>query len=78
MYIVREYFTDLQDNDYPYQAGDVYPREGLEPSPERFKELAGENNLRGTALIVAVKDEGKAEEKAAKKPRKLSKKAAEL
>ena len=59
MYIVKTFFTDLQDNDHPYEAGDVYPREGLEPSPERIAELSGEKNKRGVALIAAVKDEPK-------------------
>ena len=28
-------FRDLQDNEYIYQVGEVYPREGYEPSKER-------------------------------------------
>lgn len=55
MYIVKVYFEDLQDRNHPYRVGDIYPREGLEPSPERIKELSGADNLRGTALITAVK-----------------------
>ena len=32
-------FRDLQDNEYIYQAGEVYPREGYEPSKERVAEV---------------------------------------
>ena len=32
-------FRDLQDNEYVYQIGDVYPREGYEPSEERVVEV---------------------------------------
>jgi hypothetical protein len=51
MYTVKHFFLDLQDNGYPYNPGDDYPREGLEPSPERIKELSSDKNLRETALI---------------------------
>lgn len=75
MYIVKTFFTDLQDNDHPYEPGDVYPREGLDPSPERIAELAGTNNRRGEPLITAVKAEAKkapAKKPAAKKAVKVS------
>lgn len=55
MYIVTKMFTDLQDDGFRYEAGDEYPREGYEPSKERIKELAGENNKRGVSLIKQVK-----------------------
>ena len=29
MYKVIKYFTDLQDNEHPYNAGDTFPRDGL-------------------------------------------------
>ena len=32
-------FRDLQDNEYIYQVGEVYPREGYEPSKERVAEV---------------------------------------
>lgn len=56
MYIVAKYFTDLQDNDHPYQVGETFPREGLEVSEGRFKELASTDNKQGVVLIKAVKD----------------------
>lgn len=53
-YKVIRHFTDLQDNNYAYKAGDTYPRKGLSPSSERIEELAGSNNKQHTPLIEAV------------------------
>lgn len=50
-YKVLKYFTDLQDNGYPYKVGDNYPREGLSPSPTRVRELSGRDNAQGIPLI---------------------------
>lgn len=49
-------FTDLQDNNHPYKVGDNFPRLGLVVSEARLKQLAGENNKRGKALIEVVED----------------------
>ncbi len=49
--VIYEKFKDLEDNDYIYQKGDVYPREGLEPSKERIKELSTKKNKIGEILI---------------------------
>lgn len=57
MYVTIAYFTDLQDEGHPYQVGDIYPRKGLRPSPERFAELSGCANRRGLPLIEEVKVE---------------------
>ena len=51
-YIAKVLFTDAQDNEYPYEAGDAYPRAGLSPSPERIAELSGADNMRGIPVIV--------------------------
>lgn len=56
MYRVIEYFTDLQDNDRPYNVGDTFPRDGLKVSANRIKELSTTANLRGVALIEEVRD----------------------
>lgn len=56
MFKVIKYFTDLQDNNHPYKVGDIYPREGLEPSEERYAELAGKENLRKEPLIELVEE----------------------
>ena len=55
MFIVINAFLDLQDAKYLYDVGDAYPREGLEPSEERIKELLGSDNLQGQPMIKAVK-----------------------
>lgn len=62
MYKTIKYFQDLKDNNHPYNAGDVYPREGLEVSEERLAELASDKNLRKEPLIKKV-EEKKAEAK---------------
>ena len=53
---VLRYFTDLQDNDFAYNAGDTYPRKGTEVSPSRIAELAGSDNKRGVPLIELVEE----------------------
>lgn len=51
-YRVTRYFEDALDGNYPYSAGDSYPRAGLKPTKKRIEELSGENNAMGTPLIV--------------------------
>lgn len=58
MYRVIEFFTDMQDNDRPYNVGDIFPRDGLKVSAARIKELSTTANLRGVALIEEVRDAG--------------------
>lgn len=72
MYKVIKFFTDLQDNNYPYNAGDNYPRYGYLPSADRIEELMGSDNKQGVPLIQLV------EEAAEEKPKKKrAKKTAE-
>ena len=62
MYRVLKTFRDLQDGRatktgtvyHRYTAGDTYPREGYEPSPERIAELAGRGNRMGYPLIEKI------------------------
>ena len=56
-YKVIRYFTDLQDNNFAYNAGDAFPREGKNVSQERVEELLSSNNKQGRPLIEAVKGE---------------------
>lgn len=56
MYKVIKYFTDLQDNDYPYSVGDVFPRSGMTVTDERLAELAGNYNKQHEPLIRKVKE----------------------
>lgn len=88
MYQAIEYFTDLQDDNYAYNIGDVYPREGVVASEDRLKELSSADNKRGRALIELVQSTAQntaekepaeksveAEEEPAEKPKKKSKKS---
>lgn len=85
MYRVIKHFIDLHDNDYRYDIGDTYPREGIEVSEARAAELAGSGNKQGEPLIELVeetseKDEevlGEDEEKTTSKKKTQSKKTAE-
>lgn len=52
--VVYERFKDLKDNNYIYKKGDIYPREGLEASKERIKELSTKKNKIGKILIKKV------------------------
>jgi hypothetical protein len=57
MYKVIKYFVDLQDNNHPYNAGDIFPRNGLSVSDDRLAELAGSENKQGVPLIRLVEEE---------------------
>lgn len=65
MYRVIKYFTDLQDNNHPYNVGDVFPRKDLEVSEKRIEELSTNKNRQRTPLIeyveMSTKKKGRAE-----------------
>lgn len=54
MYKVLKSFTDLQDNNFKYNEGDVYPRKGYTPTPERITALESGKNKRNTVLIEEI------------------------
>lgn len=57
-YIVINHFTDLQDNNRKYKEGDIYPRDGYEPSAERIDELSSDKNkLRKSLIIPEAEDD---------------------
>ena len=60
-YRVIEGFYDLQDPEkdsfHLYDKGDIYPREGLEPTEERIAELSGKDNRRRQPLIEEIPEE---------------------
>lgn len=62
MYKALTTFTDLQDNNYKYFAGDEFPRKGLIVSDARIAELSSDKNRRHTPVIVEVLEEVKKEE----------------
>ena len=51
------YFTDLQDNNFEYHAGDIYPRQGYEPTAERIAELSSDANKRKRPVIAAIEED---------------------
>lgn len=80
MYRVIEYFTDLQDGGHAYSVGDNFPREGVQVSDDRLKELSGADNKRGKPLIKAVeaqktKEEPAEAEEPAEQPKKKGKRS---
>lgn len=78
MYKVTKLFVDLEDNNHVYNPGDVYPREGLNVTDERIKELCGSENKRGEPLIELIEDVPAEDEKPEDKPaKKTTKKTTE-
>ena len=63
-YKVIAYFEDLQDDNHPYNVGDVFPRDNKTVTKERIKELATTQNRRKIPLIKKVEE---------KKPKKADK-----
>lgn len=58
MYIVLNEFHDLEDNNYEYKIGKIFPYDGKEISEDRLKELSSTKNKMGIKLIknVLLKD----------------------
>ena len=56
MYRVLTDFSDLQDNEHVYRAGDVFPRSSFSVSEKRIKELSTTANRRGEVLIEKVEE----------------------
>ena len=61
MYKVIKFFTDLQDNNRPYNVGDSFPHIdcGYPVTEKRLADLASDSNLQNTPLIKAVEEEPK-------------------
>lgn len=65
MYKVIVAFVDLQDNGHRYNAGDVFPRKGVEVPKQRIDKLSSDKNRRKMPLIEEVGDEVEAIEEVA-------------
>lgn len=50
-YRVIEEFCDMQDHDYKYSVGDVYPRRGMTLDKNRAELLSTDHNKLGRPLI---------------------------
>ena len=70
MYRVIKHFVDLQDNNYKYDIGDIYPRKGLNVLQSRINELASDKNLQKIPLIEEIPEN-------VEEPRKEKKKSVE-
>lgn len=66
MYKALTSFTDLQDANYRYQAGDIFPRKGLKVSEGRIKELLTDQNRRHQPMIEEIEKPKKEEVKEVK------------
>lgn len=66
MYRVVRKFKDLEDNNFIYREGDIYPRAEKnieEISKERIKALSTKKNKIGEVLIEEIKDDKNANNK---------------
>lgn len=51
-------FKDLEDDEHIYiKDKDIYPREGLEPTKKRIKELTSTKNKIGKVLIQKIEEQ---------------------
>ena len=75
MFRVIEYFEDLQDNNRPYNVGDIFPYDNREISAERLTELSTAQNRRKMPLIKEVEQAPKTVVKKNNKGKKTAKKA---
>lgn len=57
MYKVIVAFVDLQDNGHRYNAGDIFPRKGVEVPEYRIDKLSSNKNRRKMPLIEKVGEE---------------------
>jgi hypothetical protein len=71
-YKVIKHFTDMQDNNHPYNVGDEYPRKGVKVLASRYKELASSKNRQGAPLIEEIREEAE-EPKQEKKSKSVEK-----
>lgn len=56
-YVAITKFADLSDDKYLYEAGDTFPREGLQVTKKRIKELMGKMNKARKPLIKEAEDD---------------------
>lgn len=76
MYKVIESFHDLEDYKdtksgrvyHEYVEGDIYPRDGVDPTPERVELLASYENALGAPLIMAENEAEPTEDVAEAEP----------
>lgn len=62
-YRVIKMFTDLKDNNFRYNVGDIFPRSGFEVSESRINELSSNRNRQGMVLIEKIPEPEKPKQK---------------
>ncbi|MGM7689767.1 Rho termination factor N-terminal domain-containing protein [Staphylococcus felis] len=55
LYRVITRFKDADDDNYLYEVGDLYPREGYYPTEKRIVELSTTNNRRNVVGIESIR-----------------------
>ena len=63
----------MQDNNFAYNVGDEYPRNGMGVLPSRIRELATDKNRQGAPLIEEIPDIEEKTEKKTKSTKKADK-----
>lgn len=56
-YKVISFFKDRQDCRHPYNVGDIFPRQGMNVTEERIRELSTSDNRLGKPLIEKSGDD---------------------
>lgn len=73
MYRAVTYFVDQLDGNHAYKPGDIFPRQGIEVSEERIKQLLNGDNNANLKCIEEVKaDVEEAEEEVPFAPKKYT------
>lgn len=54
-YVATEYIEDMEDENTPYEAGTVFPREGVKVSEDRLEALRTSKNKRNRPVIAELK-----------------------
>ena len=79
MYKVVKYFTDLKNGNHAYKVGEIYPRQGVEPTQARIDELSSNKNRQGVPLIALIPENKTTDEVTEEEmPKKSRKKKTEI
>ena len=62
MYKVIKHFFDLEDKNFEYKEGQMFPRKGSKVSEDRIEELLSNRNKLRTPLIKEIKEQKKKSE----------------
>lgn len=57
MYVVTNKFADKEDDKRSYEVGDTYPREGLNPTQKRIRQLSSIHPVYKRDFIKKVEEQ---------------------